>query len=716
MTKTGGDHSRRFCTACSKFIARGIYWDNHVAGTRHKANVGRQRKCAFKSPNHYRQCTTRCAKTVTPLKLDQLLASREGVIDYSKYGCVTRTYGATAQDIKMLCAKIESSDQVYFVTKEVMQEEQEQEQEQETMETDTGTTEEMAHHDASQEPDKSIRRGFADYVSHASSNYVSMHPELRAAVELMKMLDDSGCSVALYDKIMDWHMQNLRAREKITSKKLHDRLVERYNLGDTLPKERRIKLPHSKLVTKIPCHDAAAMVRCMLTDPCLTDNDYLFFNDNPLEAPPPEFDTVADINSGLCYRETYKKLIEPQPYTQCGRRRILMPVIWYFDGSPIGAFSNLSLQVLKMTVGIFGRDYRNKDYAWHPVCYVPSMVKGKGKAKELVEESGHVDAQDYVLDPDFWRGGSQNIVDDTPDFDATPYQADSDDEPEVPECHQLQDFHQILHAGLASYRALQNNGFEWDLQYRGKTYKLHCVPFTMFIKGDGKEQNKHNCMYGPKTRGIKNPCWECTWPMDHADEPYFDLENPGIVMPKTKAMIQNLVKQNVEANLKAVSQHPVWNSWHEIIFGLHNDSGIHGSSPLEILHWILLGQYKYSREGLFLQTGYDSKLGIAINESATSIGILLQRCSDKDLPRTTFSRGLNTSGLGGHEMTGMILCLTATLRSAHGRNLIMNNARGKQKGFFPDDNYIRDWINLLETQLQFEEWLKLSEIPVTAIE
>ena len=62
-------------------------------------------------------------------------------------------------------------------------------------------------------PDKSIRRGFAKYVAYAEANHVSMHPELRAAVELMKMLDDHGCSTALYNKIMSWHMQNYRQKQ-----------------------------------------------------------------------------------------------------------------------------------------------------------------------------------------------------------------------------------------------------------------------------------------------------------------------------------------------------------------------------------------------------------------------------------------------------------------------------------------------------------------------
>ena len=349
----------------------------------------------LKSPDQYKK--RQCAKAVNPP-----LPS----IDYGKFGSVTKIYGATPRDIKLLCQQIANSDKVYFTTEEeelmednaeVMETDDEDDEEEDPIFMPTEETDVLPPNQPNAEmlpPKKSLNDNFSKNVAHASRNYASMHPELCAAVKLMKMLDNSGCSVALYDKIMAWHMQNLQTKEAITSRALHDRLVSRYNLADTLPIERKITLPYSKLEMKIPCHDAKSMVMCMLTDPRIKDEDYLFFNNNPLEGIPPGFNKLADINSGLCYRETYKQLIEPQPYTQCGRRRILMPFIFYFDGSAIGAYSNLLLQVLKMTVGVFARDYRNKDYAWRPLCYMPSIIKGKGKAKKMVEESNHVDSSD----------------------------------------------------------------------------------------------------------------------------------------------------------------------------------------------------------------------------------------------------------------------------------------------------------------------------------
>ena len=44
----------------------------------------------------------------------------------------------------------------------------------------------------------------------------------------------------------------------------------------------------------------------------------------------------------------------------------------------------------------------------------------------------------------------------------------------------------------------------------------------------------------------------------------------------------------------------------------------------------------------------------------------------------------------GHEMTELILVLVATLRSTRGCRFILEEARGKQKEFMPDDNFITD--------------------------
>ena len=126
----------------------------------------------------------------------------------------------------------------------------------------------------------------------------------------------------------------------------------------------------------------------------------------------------------------------------------------------------------------------------------------------MLAESEHMDKSYFVADPEFRRGGSKDLVKDTPEIDNTPYINANDHDPSMPE-HPAQDFHKMLQACLASYKELQDTeGFEfllWDLQYRGKTWHLLCVPFIMMVKGDGKEGDKHALAYLSKT----NICCVC---------------------------------------------------------------------------------------------------------------------------------------------------------------------------------------------------------------
>ena len=57
---------------------------------------------------------------------------------------------------------------------------------------------------------------------------------------------------------------------------------------------------------------------------------------------------------------THKKVIAPQPIAPSGRHRILMPILMYVNATVFGAFSNLTLEVLKFTVGIFKAECRTE--------------------------------------------------------------------------------------------------------------------------------------------------------------------------------------------------------------------------------------------------------------------------------------------------------------------------------------------------------------------
>ena len=83
--------------------------------------------------------------------------------------------------------------------------------------------------------------------------------------------------------------------------------------------------------------------------------------------------------------------------------------------------------------------------------------------------------------------------------------------------------------------------------------------------------------------------------------------------------------------------------------GKHNDCGIHGATPPDLTHYLDIGQQGCARHCLFAQLGDSSKLGESISSLGSAIGVLLQRRSDRNLPRTSFNRGVKQGKVMAHE-------------------------------------------------------------------
>ena len=64
-------------------------------------------------------------------------------------------------------------------------------------------------------------------------------------------------------------------------------------MKDLLPKMVKTTLPSCGTSVSIPCHDFQAVLLDMLSDPRIKDEDYLFFDDDPLADPPPDSECVT---------------------------------------------------------------------------------------------------------------------------------------------------------------------------------------------------------------------------------------------------------------------------------------------------------------------------------------------------------------------------------------------------------------------------------------
>ncbi|CAB9525480.1 hypothetical protein SEMRO_1682_G290880.1 [Seminavis robusta] len=123
---------------------------------------------------------------------------------------------------------------------------------------------------------------------------------------------------------MEWHFKECgklaehqslgECKEFISRKKLMKKLKTRYNMGKKYAQPIEKVLPHTKSKVKIYRRHARDLVESLLTDPRWKDEDWLFFdNENgepdPFAPPPNDLKQIGDLNTGLAYRETYKKLI-----------------------------------------------------------------------------------------------------------------------------------------------------------------------------------------------------------------------------------------------------------------------------------------------------------------------------------------------------------------------------------------------------------------------
>jgi hypothetical protein len=171
-------------------------------------------------------------------------------------------------------------------------------------------------------------------------------------------------------------------------------------------------------------------------------------------------------------------------------------------------------------------------------------------------------------------------------------------------------------------------------------------------------------------------------------------------------MLKRLFEAGNAEKLKDLSQICIKNAFHGLRFGLHNNRGIHGACPWELLHAILLGIFKYTRDCFFAQMGASSATATEINALAGIIGAHFARQSDRNKPRTKFGNGIMKGKLMAKEFAGVLLVMAAILRCEGGQRLL----RSARKKNFKHPWQIKDWILLVETLLQWEAYLTLAKM------
>ena len=558
--------------------------------------------------------------------------------------------------------------------------------------------------DPNSAPNTEIRQAFQEYCFNSMESNIPLTKEEKFQIKMLHGLWKDGAPLHAFDKQYELALKyagKIEEHERIhhfsggrgSRKALLQWLYKRYNLQDMKVYTKTVTLPGSKSSVPIPLLDNSAVFTSLLSDPRVNAEDFMFFDNDPFAPPPPDLDYIGDLNTGLAYTETWKRLIGVP-----GTRKVLLPTVFYIDGANTGHIKNLPITAVKITLGIWNRKARDKEYLWRTIGYIPEISKHNSRGKKMFVDSGHLDS--LCLRPDLLEGEGDASCEASMASDEDDNSEEEADEPKETG-DKAQDFHTILRIILKQYVELQNTGFLWDLQVGETMYKdVHFIPFVPFIKCDTDEADLLCGHYRSRGMKVKSLCRYCTCPTDELDVPKTAARH----RLKTQPRIQRMVDRGDLEALKAISQQYIHNAWYDVRFGLHDDMGVHGACPMEMLHQLLLGNFLAVRDCFFEQLGPKSAAADEINSLAKSMGQVFKRQSDRKMPRTKFKNGIQDGIKNATEYTGVLLVIDACIMSSKGRDILQEGR--VSSSFFGTDEQIKDWIMLIETLLEWEAWLR----------
>ena len=524
-----------------------------------------------------------------------------------------------------------------------------------------------------------ILRNWRQYCEEAPRKFLHEFPNpVQVALNLLISLRKTKASLNTYELMMDWHFranEELKSTQKLSDhidffsrEKIFKSLRKRYNFTPEKSYSlEEITLPHSKARVQMVLNDPQWVIQSLLTDPRITDEDYIFGGKSPFKPPKSDSKYICDLNTGRAYITTYNTLITDPT------RQILLPVIFYIDAANTGQFVDLPITAVKISLGIFTRKARDKPHLWGTLGCIPSYCKHVSRGRQIVLDSGHMSGMTYF-----------------------PTAADEEEDEVEVEAVKAQDLHAMLDVILGKYVNLQETGFKWDLFYGGKCYEgVEFVLFTPFLKLDSDEAEKLCGKYTSRSGNVKCLCRYCECPTADTDKPYLRYSM------KTTAKIMRMVEERDLDGLRNISQQDITNSTYKLRFGTHNNQGVHGACPMEMLHAMILGIFRYIRDCFFEQIGPESALADEINAYAREFGDMLGRQSQRDLPRTKFSNGIRKGKLNAKDFPGILLCMACVLRCSGSRREL-----SRHRGHFKEEGVLQDWLHVVETLLQWEMWLK----------
>ena len=498
-----------------------------------------------------------------------------------------------------------------------------------------------------------------------------------ANIELYQLLKQSGAPAYLFDKIQDWGIQhannligsngqNLQRRATFV-KNMSQKVYGREFSKAMSPKIETLHLPSGNVIDVVTCSIKEQIVS-LLTNYKLMKPDNLLLNPhNPFAEP--NNTNLGEIDTGWWWRETKAEICRN------GTNHILLPLVFFIDGSNIDKNGRLQVEPVTFTLGIFKRKLRNVAEAWRTIGYIEDIKNSK------------------EFDPTSNPTGEQKT----------------------------QDYHAILDVIFRDLKGLQgkDGGFHWTLELNQVKFDVVFKVATQLIIGDCKGNDKLCGRYGSHHKNISHLCRDCDVLTEDGDDPFHICK-----MLKREDVIGKPKKE-----MKSISFHGIQNAFTDIYFGARSLC-VSEVTPPEPLHGFKLGLCKYLFEGLELQVA--SKTMRLINKACIRIAKHSNHQSVKNLPSLNpFKRGVSKcNSLSADEQYARVFLLylaftiPEVLRSVACQERkvkdVILDEDGNEKLYFRKIDPIgeekaKEWFRLISKTICFKSWIMSPEHHPTTV-
>ena len=202
-----------------------------------------------------------------------------------------------------------------------------------------------------------------------------MSAEEKTNLKLLRLL--KGTKLGLYNKVHEWRRESVSdygdrtsARKQPLSRKAAvENIMKLYGYEHMKPRSINLKLPHTGVRYSLVVFSFAAMLLSLLTDPeAMQARNLSFDPENPFRKPKVggqdgHFD---DFNTGQVHCDAHERYCKEE-------NQMLAEITLFIDKTHLDGKGKHTVEPVMFTTGLFNREFRNTQFAWRPLGYLPNL-------------------------------------------------------------------------------------------------------------------------------------------------------------------------------------------------------------------------------------------------------------------------------------------------------------------------------------------------------